>query len=226
MLGALVLGLVGALAGVAWIGAVVGAVAGAAAVLWAVRGADARILAGVGARPLPPGAEPRLANLVDGLCVSNGLPLPTLAVIEDPAVNCLGVGRSADATTLAFTRGLLDGLDRIQLEGVVARQLAQVKSGETHLGTVVAAVGIVPGLAARAIPPRYDLLADLEGVGLTRYPPGLTSALERARDVTHVATAPRASSHLWLADPTPTGDALAGTVRSPIDERIATLQEL
>lgn len=221
------LGLLAALAGVAWLGALVGLVVGAGLVTWLVRTADARVLRALGAAPIPTGAEPRLRNLVDGLCVSNGLPVPSLSVVDDTGINCLTVGRTADTSTLVFTRGLLDTLDRIQLEGVVARQLAVVKSGEAHLGTVLTPfAGVAPALVARAIPPRYDLLADLEGVGLTRYPPGLTSALERARGSSRVASAPRTSSHLWLDDPHPDGGEPAGVAHSPIDERIATLQEL
>jgi heat shock protein HtpX len=227
VLGALLLGLLAALAGVAWLGALVGAAGGALIVTWLVRQADARILAALDAVPIPSGAESRLRNLVDGLCVSNGLPVPALSVVEDPGLNCLTVGRTPSTSTLVFTRGLLDTLDRIQLEGVVARQLAVVKTGEAHLGTVLTPfAGFAPALVARAIPQRYDLLADLEGVGLTRYPPGLTSALESARGSTRVASAPRSSSHLWLDDPHPAGGEPAGVAHSPIDERIATLQEL
>lgn len=226
-MGALLIGLLASLAGLAWLGALVGLTAGAGIVTWLVRQADARILAAIGAVPVPEGGEQRLRNLVDGLCVSNGLPVPHLSVVDDPGMNCLSVGRSPAGTTLVVTRGMLDTFDRIQLEGVVARQLAQVKSGETHLGTVVVPfAGLVPTLVARAIPQRYDLLADLEGVGLTRYPPGLTAALECARGSTRVASASRSSSHLWLGDPDPAGGEPAGIAHSSIDERIATLQEL
>ncbi len=227
VVGALVLALVASLAGVAWLGALVGLLAGAGLVTWLVRRADTSILASIDATVVPAGDEPRLRNLVDGLCVSNGLPVPTLAVVDDATVNCLTIGRSPSSSTVVFTRGLLDTLDRIQLEGVVARHLAVIKSGEAHLGTVLAPfAAFAPSLVARAIPQRYDLLADLEGVGLTRYPPGLTSALERARGNTRVASAPRSSSHLWLDDPHPAGGEPPGVAHSPIDERIATLQEL
>jgi heat shock protein HtpX len=227
VVGALLIGLLASLVSLAWLGALVGLAIGAGAVTWLVRHADERVLATIGAVPVPDGAEPRLRNLVDGLCVSNGLPVPHLSTVDDPGINCLSVGRSPAGTTLVITRGMLDTFDRMQLEGVVARQLAQVKSGETHLGTVVMPfAGVAPSLVAKAIPQRYDLLADLEGVGLTRYPPGLTTALERARGATRVASAPRASSHLWLGDPDPAGGEPAGIAHSPIDERIATLQEL
>jgi heat shock protein HtpX len=224
---AVVLGALALLVGLAWLGALVGLALGGGLVSWVVRGADTRVLAAVGGVAVPAGDEPRLRNLVDGLCVSNGLPVPHLAVVDEPGMNCMIIGRTPSSSTLVFTRGMLESLDRVQLEGVVARQLAVVKSGEAHLGTVLAPfAALAPGLVAKAIPQRYDLLADLEGVGLTRYPQGLTSALESARGSTRVASAPRTTSHLWLDDPHPAGGEPSGIAHSSIDERIATLQEL
>lgn len=223
----MVLGVLLALAGVAWLGLLAGLVAGAALVAWWLRGTERRVLDGIGALDLDARAEPRLHNLVDGLCATSGLPVPHLAVVDDPGVNCLAVGRTPDATTLVFTQGLLRALDRIELEGVVARQLGQVRRGEVHLATVVVPfAGAAPGLVARVLPDRYDVRADLDAVGLTRYPPGLTRALEKVRNRSGVARAPRSSSHLWLDDPSPTGGEPPALAHSPIDERIATLQEL
>lgn len=223
----MVLGLVAALVGAAWIGLLVGLVLGGGVARWWLGGTTGRILAAVGAEPLAAGAEPRLRNLVDGLCSSAGVVAPSLAVVGDTPSNCLVVGRRADDTTLVLTRGMLDRLDRMALEGVVARQLAAIRRGEVALATaVVPLVSIAPGLAARFLPDRYDVRADIEAVGLTRYPPGLTSALETTRDGSAVARAPRTSSHLWFDDPSPAGGEPSAVAHSPIEERIATLQEL
>lgn len=223
----MVLGALGALLGAWWLGVLVGLVAGAAATTWWLRGVPDRVLAAVGATPLAADAEPRLRNLVDGLCTTSGLPLPVLAVVPDATSNSMAVGRSPEHTTLVFTRGMLDQLDRIELEGVVARQLAQVRRGEIHVATAAVPLATVaPGLVARVLPDRYDVRADIDAVGLTRYPPGLTRALEKTRTGSAVAHAPRASSHLWFDDPSPDGGEPAGIAHAPIDERIATLQEL
>lgn len=181
----------------------------------------------VKATPIPAGQEPRLRNLVDGLCTTSGLPVPELSVVEVASINGLVVGLAPEDTTLVVTRGMLDRLDRIELEGVVARQLASIRRGESALATTLVAVaGVAPGLVARVLPDRYDLRADLDAVGLTRYPPGLTRALEKAREGSAVPHAPRWSSHLWFDDPSPAGGEPPAIAHSPIEERIATLQEL
>lgn len=215
------------MAGIAWVGVLLGAAIGAGVAWWQLRSTTARVLAGVGAVPIATGAEPRLRNLVDGLCTSNGVPVPALSVIDDAGINCLAVGASPHHTTVVVTRGMLDGLDRMQLEGVVAWLLGQVKRGETRLATVVTPLAAVaPGLAARALPERYDVIADLDAVGLTRYPPGLLAALEVTRSRSAVARAPHSTNHLWFDDPTGGTAEIGATFHSPIDERIATLQEL
>ena len=227
LVGALVLGAVAALAGIAWLGVLLGAALAAVAVTWVVRTTPSRVLGAVGARPNPAGEQPRLRNLVDGLCVSNGLPVPQLSAVSSPGLNCMAVGRTPDHTTLVVTDAMLEQLDRIELEGVVARQLAQVKHGQVHLATVlVPLAAVAPGLVARALPDRYDLRADLEAVVLTRYPPGLAAALDKARVAGGDAPATRSTSHLWFADPSPSGGESPVIAHSPIDERIETLQEL
>ncbi|MBK5224494.1 MAG: hypothetical protein JJE52_16785 [Acidimicrobiia bacterium] len=227
VVGALVLGAIAMLAGVAWVGLVLGAAVGAAMALWQLRGTSARVLTSVGAVPIAAGSEPRLRNLVDGLCTSNGVSIPDLSVIEDDAINCLAVGASPQHTTIVVTRGMLAGLDRMQLEGVVAWLLGQVKRGETRLATVITPVAaLAPRLAARALPERYDVIADLDAVGLTRYPPGLLAALEVTRSRSAVARAPQSSNHLWFDDPAGGTTGVGAAFHSSIDERIATLQEL
>lgn len=221
------LGVLAALLGLWWLGVLVGLVLGAVAVAAWLRGTTDRVLAAVGATPLAPGAEPRLRNLVDGLCTTSGLPEPTLAVVPDTTSNSMAVGRTPEHTTLVFTRGMLDRLDRIELEGVVARQLAQVRRGEVRVATAAVPLAtLAPGIVARVLPDRYDVRADIDAVGLTRYPPGLTRALEKTRSGSAVARAPRASSHLWFDDPSPAGGEPPGIAHAPLDERIATLQEL
>ncbi|QGG95140.1 M48 family metalloprotease [Actinomarinicola tropica] len=223
----MVLGVLGALLGAWWLGALVGAVAGGAAVAWWLAGTSERVLQAVDAVPVPSGEQPRLRNLVDGLCATSGLPVPALSIIDVDAANSLAVGTSPDDTTLVLTRGLLDRLDRIELEGVVARELARVRRGEVALATLLVPLGsIAPGLLARFLPDRYDVRADIEAVGLTRYPPGLTRALEKTGTASAVPHVPRSTSHLWLDDPSPTGGEPPATAHSPIEERIATLQEL
>ncbi|HUR18678.1 MAG TPA: M48 family metalloprotease [Acidimicrobiales bacterium] len=194
----------------------------------------ALVLTRSGARPADPVAHARLHNLVEGLCVTAGLPKPGLYVIDDQAPNAFAVGRSPRDAALVVTTGLTQALNRIELEGVLAHELSQVKSHDTLVSTLAAGLAgavarVLPapagaGLARRATGPPRQALADVTAVSFTRYPPGLIAALEKLRDAdTAVRSASAASAHLWLAP------ALAGggvDTRPSLEERIAALQEL
>lgn len=225
LLGALVFGIVGLLLALGWWPALVGAVAGALLGRLLVQRAVGRIVAGIGAVPL--GDAPRLENLVEGLCVANGIVRPRLVVVEAPAHNACAVGLNPRHSTLIVTRGLLDHLTRIELEGVVARELALVKSGHAALATVVAVIAsFSPALAQRLLPERADVVADMAAVGLTRYPPGLLDALDKIRRDPGLDQVPRWTRHLWIEDPEGPASGRSGPFHSSIDERIATLREL
>lgn len=217
--------LVGLLLGIGWWFGLVGLAAGAGLARLYVQRTVERVLVAVGAVPLTDAA--RLENLVDGLCVANGIAHPRLMVVDSPARNAAILGLTPRHSTLVVTRGLLDESTRIELEGVVARQLALVKSEHAALATVVAAIAVVwAGAPQRLLPARADLLADLDGVAYTRYPPGLIGALERIAGSTSLDSAPRWTRHLWIDDPVSPAHGRAGSFHSPIDERIATLREL
>jgi heat shock protein HtpX len=216
---------VGVVAGVGWWLGLVGAVAGAAVAWWFVHRTPDRAIAAIGATPLR-GAS-RLENLVEGLCLANGIPVPRLMVVESSAFNTCAIGLAEPHATLVVTRGLLDGLGRIELEAVVARQLALVKGGHAALGTLVAGVASVwSGASDRLVPERSDVVADIRAVGLTRYPPGLLDALAKIESDPVLASAPGWTRHLWIEDPVGPAAGRPGSSHSPIDERLATLREL
>ena len=172
----------------------------------------------VGARPTDPVAHARLHNLVEGLCAGVGLPRPRLLVLDDEAPNSLSLGREPASASLVVTSGLLERLSRIELEGVVAHELGHVKAHDIAPATAAVLVGlVVPGLVPRLVGPEREAAADVAGASFTRYPPGLTSALEKLRDDPAVVRTSRALAHLWLEPPAPAGS---------LDERIAMLQEL
>jgi heat shock protein HtpX len=84
----------------------------------------------------------RLVNLVDGLCDSSGYERPDLYVVDDGgAANSFVTARSPGSGTIGVTSGLLDSLTRLELEAVVAHQLAQLQRPE--LVTATAAVGLI-----------------------------------------------------------------------------------
>jgi len=92
-----------------------------------------------GARPVARDGEPQFVRTVENLCIGAGLPQPRLYVSEEPAANAFSTGLNPESSSLVVTRGLLDRLDRRELEGVLAHELAQIANGDTRLGTVLAA---------------------------------------------------------------------------------------
>ena len=225
---------------------------------------------------------PRLHNVVDGLCIAAGLPKPALYVIDDDAPNAFATGRNPRHASIAVTSGLLEKMDRIELEAIVAHELSHIGNYDTlvmavavttvgvtallsdfafrflwwggprhkddqnthgGVGVVMVLFGLVfiifAPLAAQllrfAVSRRREFLADVSGVELTRYPPGLISALEKLKaDQTVVHSASKATAHLWIESPLAVDEGAGRQVRlnrlftthPPIDERIDALREL
>jgi Zn-dependent protease with chaperone function len=150
--------------------------------LW--RSATGIVVRALGARPGGDAELARAENLVDGLCATMGVEPPDIVVIEDWARQALALGRKSGAAVLVVTSGLLDSLDPVSLEGVLAHELVHVKRADIAPATMAAAVllpvasfvpvaGLVHVLAGRGREFRTDRLA----VAVTRYPPGLRDAL-------------------------------------------------
>lgn len=215
--------LIGLLAGQALLGALIGAVLGVVAAVVFVRTATSRVLTSIGARSLEPGEQPRLTNLLEGLCLTSGVPGPQVRIIDSEVPDAVAVGTSPRTAVVVVTSGLIDLLGRIELEGVVAHELARIRHHDITPATLVASLGPLGArVAGRLLPPERILAADLDACQLTRYPPGLIAALESI-DRTRRATsaAPPAPAHLCLA---PVGDD--HTSHPPLHERIALLREL
>lgn len=181
-------------------------------------------LRSLGAKPLEPGTEPRLESLVESVCASHGISEPKLYLVESRAPDAAVAGKSDD-TRLVVTTGALRQLDRLELEAVVARELVQFGRG-IHAATVLTAVSplygpLAPSIRARVLSDRRLARIDIDGVQLTRYPPALASAFEKAAISDGVPDRP-ASRHLWLVGPQGVSDA----VQPLLSERIDTLREL
>lgn len=257
-----------------WLGAVIVLIVAAAVTGAAYRGADRVILAVSGARPADEDAHPRLYNLVEGLAVSAGVPHPRLYVVDDEVANASTFGSSPERAVIVVTTGLLEKLNRIELEAVLAQQISRIRDEQLGLDTVAVTTGgaalLVTDLALgerpagrsgagglrlpavvgypflvlaplsawalrHAVSPDRDQTADLTGVGITRYPPGLIAALTRIRDDGSVPTGGiRATAHLWFQDPlpaTPTRTPARGPapflgIHPPLEQRIERLREL
>ncbi len=216
-----------------WLALVVGLASAAVAAVAAYLSAPAITLRVVRATPIEPDAHQRLRNVVEGVCVSNGLAEPTLFVTAGGAPNALVLGRRTGPASLVVTDGLIGQMRRIELEGVVAHLLARVRAGQLAAETLAVVVAGIPLAGAAQLRVRalrwivgddHAMRADFDGVGMTRYPPGLSAALARMADGDGaVRSGPRAAQHLWINEPiTSPGKA----VHRPLSERIDALQEL
>jgi len=104
------------------------------------------------ARPAEGPEFKRYHNLVEGLCIAAGLPKPRLYVIDDPAPNAFATGRNPRHAALAVTTGLLEKMNRVELEGVLAHELSHIRNADILVSTLaVTAVGIVVLLADLAL---------------------------------------------------------------------------
>ena len=264
-------------------GLVVIVIVAAGLALFSYYNSDKVALAASHAKPADETEYRRYHNLVEGLCIAAGLPKPRLYVVDDPAPNAFATGRNPKHSAIAVTTGLLEKMNRVELEGVLAHELSHIKNYDILVTTVaVIAVGAIAlladiglrfafwggmrdrrdsndagglggivallALALIVLAPfagylmqfsmsrNREYLADASGVQLTRYPPGLISALEKLRDdqaVVHHAT--KATAQMWIEQPLEPGrdqkDAKSRfnnlfDTHPPLEDRIKRLQEM
>lgn len=105
---------------------------------------DKVALAISGARKIEKRDNPELWRTVENLCITAGLPMPQVYIISDPAPNAFATGRDPKHASLAVTTGLLELLDKSELQGVVAHELSHIGNYDIRLMTVVVVlVGII-----------------------------------------------------------------------------------
>ncbi len=231
-----------------------------------------------GARETTREAEPELFRRVENLCIGAGLPLPRVYIIEDGSPNAFATGRDPSHAAIAVTRGLLDKLEPLELEGVIAHELSHIGNRDTRVSTltvllfgVVALMGdlalrwtwfgagsrrgnrdrgggaagliilaiaivlaILAPIAAQAIrfavSRQREYLADASAALLTRYPPGLASALEKiAGDTDPLEAANKATEALYITNPLRAHKSFLNGLfdtHPPIEERIRLLRSM
>jgi len=239
---------------------------------------DKIVLAMSKARPVTKEEFPYLYNVVEGLTIAAGLPPPRCYVIDDTAPNAFATGRNPKNSVIVVTTGLLQKLNRVELEGVIAHEMSHIKNYDVLLQTLtVVMVGVVALLSdwmrrtfwwgggrrrgldrgkgsggaaiilalalvmailspliaqliRLAISRKREFLADASGAMLTRYPPGLASALRKiAADKEPLEVANKATAHLYIVNPL---KDIKGSVNKlfsthpPIEERIAALEKM
>jgi len=242
--------------------------------------ADAIALRISRAVPADPDEYRRLHNLVEGLCIASGLPKPGVYIVNDSAPNAFATGRDPKHAAIAVTTGLLEKMNRVELEGVLAHELSHIRNYDilvsTLAVTLVGSIALLADLAVRmmwlggarnrrsddnssggplasvgivvlifapliakamqaAVSRRRETLADISACQMTRYPPGLISALEKLRaDSTEVRSASTATAHLWIEQPMsgvkgegkPSRLHRMFDTHPPLEERIELLREL
>ncbi len=240
---------------------------------------DKIVLAISRARPVKKEDYPYLYNVVEGLAIAAGLPKPRCYVIDDTAPNAFASGRNPENSVIVVTTGLLQKLNRAELEGVIAHEMSHIKNYDVLVQTLaVVMVGVVAllsdwtlrtffwgggrrrsrdrssggGNAAvilivvalvlailspiiaqllrLAISRKREFLADANGALLTRYPPGLASALKKlAADTEPLEAANKATAHLYIVNPLKNIKGWVNKLFSthpPIEERVAALEKM
>jgi heat shock protein HtpX len=278
---ALVGAAVGVLLGYGLVGTIIALVLSGTVAFASYWKADSIALAVSRAHPADPEQYRRLHNLVEGLCIASGLPKPRIYIVDDAAPNAFATGRDPRHAAIAVTSGLLEKMDRVELEGVLAHELSHIRNYDilvsTLAVTLVGAIALLTDITIRmmwwnggrvrrdgdrsdgsnplafigfallifapilarlmqaTISRSRETLADVSACQMTRYPPGLISALEKLRDDTTVVhSASTATAHMWIEQPmSGVGDrGRLGKIHSlfdthpPLDERIALLREL
>jgi heat shock protein HtpX len=119
---------------------------------------DRAVLLSSGARPIEEVAAAasetdklkltQLENVVDEMSIAAGIPRPRVYIVPDPDPNAFATGRGPGFASIAVTRGLLDALDRDELQGVIAHEMSHIRNLDTRVMTIVAAlVGAVALIA-------------------------------------------------------------------------------
>ncbi|MGA0003914.1 MAG: M48 family metallopeptidase [Candidatus Nanopelagicales bacterium] len=99
---------------------------------------DKIVLSMTGAKVIDHDTAPQLFNLVHEITIASGLPMPKVAIVEDDAPNAFATGRDPEHAVIAFTTGILRVMDREQLQGVAAHELAHVSNRDTLVSAVAA----------------------------------------------------------------------------------------
>jgi heat shock protein HtpX len=98
---------------------------------------DQMVLAISGAREVKQTENSYLHNLVGNLCIGAGLPKPRIYMITDTAMNAFATGRDPQHAVICFTSGIVEGLEKLELEGVIAHELSHIQNYDIRLMSIV-----------------------------------------------------------------------------------------
>ena len=131
----------------------IGGIIAAVISIGALYGGDSMILGVSRAREVTDAGEPQLVNVVRELALAANLPQPKVYVMEDTALNAFATGRDPEHASVAVTRGLLERLDREELQGVIGHELAHVANYDIRfsllVGVLVGSIALMADMLAR-----------------------------------------------------------------------------
>jgi Zn-dependent protease with chaperone function len=206
---------------------------------------ERRVPAQTGARSV---ADQKVFNVLEGVAIAAGVPVPGLQFVEDPALNSYSIGRKPENAVIVLTTGLVAKLTRDEIEAVLAYELSRITSLDTALSTWTASITgrtielyettdrltvklflLVPAKLARRLRARTLVRQasqrDIIALNFTRHPEALLSALEKIdADKTPVSNVRSATAPLWLK--WPWWDPRESTKIPSLTGRIADLRAL
>ncbi|HLA68846.1 MAG TPA: M48 family metalloprotease [Bacteroidota bacterium] len=124
------------------LGTVVALAVGTGSAFWSLSNGPSAVLTSAGAVPADDSnpSHRQLLNVVDEMAIASGLPRPAVYVIPDADPNAFATGKDPQHSSIAVTQGLLDSLNREELQGVVAHEMSHIRNYDIRLMTVVAAL--------------------------------------------------------------------------------------
>lgn len=195
----------------------------AALTVWAMwKRAGQSLLRSLGARGLGQTEGQRVLNTVENLCLASGIARPNVMAVDTKAINIGAVSGTED--TLVVTTGLLEAFNLMEMEGVVAHALSKLANGSGKYGTLAASArpfitkGQLKRVAEWGAGEAGVATYDISGVGLTKYPPGLRSALERITGRSTDVSGGETLGDAWFVPPS--------TNEAQLGQRIEVLWEL
>jgi len=114
---------------------------------------DKIVLAASKAKPVSAESYPQLLNVVNEITIAAGIPAPKVYVIDDSAPNAFATGRDPEHASIAVTTGLLDKLERDELQGVIAHELGHVRNLDIRfmllIGVLVGGIALIADMFLR-----------------------------------------------------------------------------
>jgi heat shock protein HtpX len=198
----------GGISGFPWFATVIVSLAVALSLRAYYSGSDL-VLGKMGARPIS-SDQPKNQAVIDvvrEMALAARIPTPRIDLIDDPSPNAFAIGRDPEHSIICVTRGLVDQMDREELQGVIGHEIAHIRNCDTRLTTMVTAMfggfGVFSGrLISKMLSRDREFLADASAIEFTRNPTALIRALEHiAKTESPLRCASPGTAQLFIVDP-------------------------